>query len=848
MPERMLPRILFSLLWLLASLSLAQDATQNSAQDVTNFDHLDFLTQPFEVEGETRLGVWIYAEPSPDEPGQYVGREAPGEGVTDLDDVARAAIAYLWGYEQGVAPDGLEQARGLLDFTMALQADDGEFYNFVLEDGSINTLGRTSRKGAGFWAARGLWALAEGYRVFRDVDPDYAAQLQASFLKGVPPFVAKVEPQFGEFETVRGFDVPQWLPDDGADVAAILSVALARYLEVEEDEEVRGLLTMLADGLTAFQYGPPETYPFLAHPSFARDPLEWHAWGSRQTQALAEAYIASSETSLEVEDWLRSAEAEAGHFFVHLLASEGPVERMSPAVDTFAQIAFGMESVASGFFALADATGKEVYNELGGLMTGWLLGNNELRQPMYETETGRTFDGLERGIINRNAGAESTITGLLALLQAEARPEALDMLPYVWLEKTDDVTLEIETGLDFGQPPPTEVNAAASGQLTAVLIEGSSVGLSVALPESGPYRVYALARAENRPNTLEVFVDDERLPTLELPGVDAAHYRMSELGVLTLQAGEHRVTVNNPAGTPVRADALVFRPLVMRKLYGKPEQRLLLLKSWAEEETQAAVTGDGLKAGASVRVFDRLANLVSETEVAAGAAVTLPPFGFALARWTTDAPLPDLAGAGSRTGPELELPAAFEERDFVALELTPAFNNDAFSSPADPAGNFDNHSGELGATYPAERSPAGGERFVFAEVPYLFPPTEAEANNVSLQGQRLRLPAGSYETLHLLGASEQGNYEVPLTLHYADGSSEEAMLGLSDWCQVPRYGEAVALDYAQRRGSSGAVESLNCRIFAQTVALEPGRELTSISLPDRETVHLFALTLRRAQP
>ena len=817
-------------------------------RNVTNFDHLDFLTQPFEVEGETRLGVWIYAEPSPDEPGAYIGREAPGEGVTDLDDVARAAIAYLWGYEQGIAPEGLEQARGLLDFTMALQADDGEFYNFVFEDGSINTLGRTSRKGAGFWAARGLWALAEGYRVFRDVDPDYAARLQASFLKGVPPFVAKVEPQFGEFETVRGFEVPQWLPDDGADVTAILSVALARYLEVEEDEEVRGLLTMLADGLAAFQYGPPESYPFLAHPSFARDPLEWHAWGSRQTQALAEAYIASSEASPEAEDWLESAEAEAGHFFVHLLASEGPVERMSPAVDTFAQIAFGMESVASGFFALADATGKEVYNELGGLMTGWLLGNNELRQPMYEPTTGRTFDGLERGIINRNAGAESTITGLLALLQAEARPEALDMLPYVWLEKTDDVTLEIETGLDFGQSPPTEVNAAASGQLTAVLVEGSSVGLNVTLPESGPYRIYALARAENRPNALEVFVDDASLPTLELPGVSETHYQMSELGVLTLSEGEHRVTVNNPAGTPVRADALVFRPLVMKKLYGQPGQRLLLLKSWAEADTQAALTGDGLAEGASVRVFDRLANLVSEIEVAADAAVTLPPFGFALAHWTTNAPLPELAGAGGRTGPELDIPAAFEEGEFVALELLSAFNNDAFSTPSSPLkGNFDNHSGELGATYPAERSPEGDSTFEFGGVPYLFPPTEAEANNVSLQGQRLRVPAGSYETLHLLGASEQGNYEVPLTLHYADGSTEEAMLGLSDWCQQPRYGETVALDYAQRRGGSGAVESLNCRIFAQTVALEPDRELTGVALPDRETVHLFALTLEAAR-
>ena len=822
--------ILFSFA-LLSSLGLAQ---------VTNFEHLNFLTQPFDVEGEDLLGVWIYAEPSPTEPGAYVGREAPGEGVTDLDDVARAAIAYLWAYENGVVPD-LEQARGLLDFTLALQAEDGEFYNFVFADGSINRLGRTSRKGAGFWAARGLWALAEGYRVFKVTDPEYAAQLQEAFLRGIPPFVAKVEPNFGGFETVRGFEVPQWLPDDGADVASILTVALATYLESAEDETTRNLLNMLADGLAAFQYGPPESYPFLAHMPFALNPLEWHAWGSRQTQALAETYEVEPN-----EAWLNSAEAEAGHFFVHLLASQGPVERMSPAVDTFAQIAFGMESIASGYFALADATGKEVYNELSGLMTGWLLGNNELRQPMYEPETGRTFDGLERGIINRNSGAESTITALLALLQAEARPAAAKMLDYVWLEKTDDITLEVETGTDFGQPPPTEVNAAASGQLTAVLVEGASVGSSVTLPKSGPYRVYALARAENRPNSLEIFVDEESF-TLELPGADEAQYRMLDVGVLTLAAGEHRVTVNNPAGTPVRADALVFRPVVMEKLYGKEGERLLLLKSWAEEDALAVAEGEGLTEEAEVRVFDRFATLVSEDPLSSDATLTLPPFGFALVHWTTDAALPDLAGAGARTGPELDTPAAFEEGNFVGLELSAAFNNDAFSSASAPAGNFDNHSGELGATYPTDRSPTGNERFVFEDIPYLFPPTEAEANNVAATGQRLSVPPGTYTTLHLLGSSEQGNYEAPLTLRYADGD-EEVSLSLSDWCQLPRYGEAVALDYAQRRSASGAVESLNCRIFAQTVALEPGRELLGVSLPDRETMHVFSLTLKRAAP
>lgn len=804
-----------------------------------NFAHLDFLTDVFDVEGETHLGVWIYAEPSPTEPDAYVHRADPDEGATCVDDFARSAIAYLWGYQQGVKDDGLDLARGQLEFVMAMQAEDGEFYNFVFPDGTINRLGITSRKSAGFWAARALWVLAEGYHAFRDQDPDFAARLQESFLRGVPPFTAKVTPRFGSFTEVHGYEVPAWLPDDGADVASILMLGLSAYLELEEDTEVRELLTMLAEGLAAFQYGPPQDYPFLAHPSFARDPKEWHAWGSRQTQALARASLVSESH----EAWLRSAEAEAGHFFVHLLASKGPIEAMRPAPDLYPQIAFGMESIASGLFALADASGKSVYDELGGLMTGWLLGNNELRQSMYDPETGRTFDGLEQGIINRNSGAESTITALLALLQAEARPEAAAMLDYLWVSKHDEVVLELEAGTDFGEHPEVEVDARASGQVTAVLEPGASINLPFELDRGGDYRVYAIYRAEPFDAQAAVFLGQERLGAIDAGGASEAHFRMTDLGVQALDAGNHRLTVTHSGGRALRFDALVLRPTVMEKLYAKPGERLMLFKSWAEDETPTALEADALDATATVRVYDRFAGLVFEDTLGAGETLTLPPFGFALAQWASDAPLPDTAGEGAREGPELTLEASFTDGPYLGLDLSPAFNSDAFSDASQPRkGNFDNHSGALGATYMAERSPPPGELVTVDGVPFRFPPTDEDANNVAFAGQRLVVPVGQYRTLHLLGASEQGNYQAALRLHYRDGD-EDVQLGLSDWCQLPRYGETVAFEYRQRRTGAGTVDSISCRIFATSLELDAARELVAVSLPDRVTMHAFALTL-----
>lgn len=854
--------------------ALAQEPTTWPAEPLTNLSHLEALTTEFDVEGVGHLGVWIYAEPSPTEPGAYVGREAPGEGVTDLDDVARAVVAYLWHHDATGSERSLDLARGLLGYVLAMQAEDGEFYNFVFADGSINRLGITSRKGAGFWAARGLWALAEGIRAFADEDPAFTATLREAFLRGLPPFEAKIAPVHGEMTSRHGFDSPTWLPDDGADVASNLVLGLSTFLQHEEHPDARRLLEMTADGLMALQYGPAGTYPFLAHMPFARDPLDWHAWGSRMTQSLAQAALASgvvppapdSDQASSAEPgagsapstadpttaaaYLWSAEAEAGHFFVHLLVDDGPYASMNPAVRAYPQIAYGMESVASGYFALADATGKEVYERLGGLMTGWLLGNNSLRQAMYDPETGRTYDGLERGVINRNSGAESTITGLMALVQAEARPAARAMLDYVWLEEHNQFTVEAESGTDFGEAPRTEVDSTASGQLAAVLSPGASLAIASEVPAAGRYLVYALYRDEPWDASASVFVGRERLATVATSSAPESRFVMSEIGAVDLPAGPLSLTISHAGGRDLRFDALLLRPVVEWKLYGRQGSRLLLVKSWSPvEETVTPDQVPALSAAAAgeadVVAYDALA---SETDSGfVDGAIALAPNGFALVEWQDDAPLPDLGMSTARVGPLLTLGPAFTEGGYLALDLSPAFNADAFSLSSRPQrGNFDNRSGVYGATYPAEHAPAPSERFVTeAGVPYLFPPTDTELNNAAMLGQRLQVPPARYDAVHMLGSSEQGNYEATLTLVYEDGEVE-VTLGLSDWCQLPRFGEDVAVQFTQRRGSSGQVERISCRIFEQTVPVDPDRELVRIDLPDRETMHLFALTMSAA--
>src|SRR5664279_2585353 len=130
-------RLLFVLLcgiFLLPVIGLAQETTPASP-DLINLDHLRYLTEPITVDGRDMALVHIYSEfPS------YTWKDAAGEGLSAVDDVARAAIVYLQEYERTGETDLLDEAKRCLEFVMYMQADDGEFYNFVTDaSGTINT-------------------------------------------------------------------------------------------------------------------------------------------------------------------------------------------------------------------------------------------------------------------------------------------------------------------------------------------------------------------------------------------------------------------------------------------------------------------------------------------------------------------------------------------------------------------------------------------------------------------------------------------------------------------------------------------------------------------------------------
>jgi hypothetical protein len=427
---RLLTRLVFFIVPLLTS--------GLEGRDVINLDHLRFLTESVTIDGREMALVHIYSE-YPD----YEWVDAAGEGISAVDDVARAAIVYLWQYERTGDSQLLALARRCLEFVRYMQADDGEFYNFVRNaEGEINETGNTSYKSLTWWAMRALWALGEGVRVFDAVDADYADTLAQSYLLTETAIRDSLR-NYGEMTDLHGFEIPAWIPGGEPRYASIALLGMSAYYQARPNEATADIIMKIADGIAAYRLGDHDTYPFGMHPVLSSAPGYWHDWGAHMIHGLTVAGI-----TLNRPDWVESAAADADSFILRHLVFER-FREIGVVPNRLNQIAYGTNMIVQGYMALYRATGGERYARYAGLAASWLFGNNMAGVQMYDPQTGRVYDGIDGPVpwrVNRNAGAESTIEGLMALLAVVDEPLAADYLDVEPVSGTSWRILQAEDG------------------------------------------------------------------------------------------------------------------------------------------------------------------------------------------------------------------------------------------------------------------------------------------------------------------------------------------------------------------------------------------------------------------
>lgn len=389
---------------------------------IINNSHLDYLYEEIVVDGKEMAIIHIYSD-YPDY--TFVGDD--DEGIACVDDVARAAVYYLYDWEINSEQSSIDKNKKLLEFVLYLQSDNGYFYNFIWDDYSINRDFKTSVAEPNWWSWRALWALMESYVFYNQSDPVFAERIFDSIEKLISA-VKKDIPLDYEYDEMYGFTLPTWLPQKYAsDQTAILLLGLIEYYKETKDTIIYNYIKKLCDGIVAMQL-KDEAFQFNG--AFLSWQNQWHAWGNLQSYALLKCYPILNDEAI-----LNSVLYELDNFYAFLIQTNYlnyfNVEKTSGNLSViesegYSQIAYNIRPMVYALLEAYKVTNKDIYAELAAEAAKWLTGRNPANAVMYNKDTGRIFDGINsESEVNKNSGAESTIEGLLTLLKLKENERAL---------------------------------------------------------------------------------------------------------------------------------------------------------------------------------------------------------------------------------------------------------------------------------------------------------------------------------------------------------------------------------------------------------------------------------------
>ena len=388
---------------------------------LVNLTHLNYLYTPISfANASNAAAIYIYAE-APDY--RLVGDS--DEGFTCVDDVARAAQVYLRHAKFSTDTTLQNKTFNLLRFIVAMQSDNGYFYNFLFPDMSINRTGSTSINRAEWWSWRALYTLAEAAPVIRVINAGVADKIDAALTKLIATIKSDQVPIPQNTKMVTGITVPQWLPaGSGTDQASIIILGLAQYAATHNDAVLKAYIKKLADGLAMMQQGDATHFPYGAILSWENT---WHAYAADQPYALMLAGAFLNDAS-----YTAKAMIMVDNFIPFLLTngmkSSFVVQNNGSGVTlasekSFEQIAYGIRPLVAAAAEAYRITNQAKYADMAGHLAAWFLGANDAGKQMYSPVTGRGFDGIQSAAsINVNSGAESTIEALLTMEIVEQYP------------------------------------------------------------------------------------------------------------------------------------------------------------------------------------------------------------------------------------------------------------------------------------------------------------------------------------------------------------------------------------------------------------------------------------------
>jgi len=301
-----------------------------------------------------------------------------------LDDNARALLMVLMAYRQKKDPLALELLPIYLSYIHYMQNKDGTFRNFLSfkrdyldEVGSEDSFGRA------------VWAL--GYLIGNSPNDAYYQSGRMIFFEACP--------NFEKLQSLRGI--------------ANTMIGICYYLMVNKSDE------SMTEVLRKLTFKIIDQYDAESSPEWKWfEPILCYDNGILPLSLFYAYQFIKEEKVLSVA-------SEAMNFLISINLKDGYLSlignqkwyRKGCERAYFAQQPVDTMAMVLMFYQAFIATSDKQYLNMMYTSFMWFLGENDLRMNLYDFETNGCCDGIEEYGINRNQGAESSLSYLISHLR-----------------------------------------------------------------------------------------------------------------------------------------------------------------------------------------------------------------------------------------------------------------------------------------------------------------------------------------------------------------------------------------------------------------------------------------------
>ncbi len=310
------------------------------------------------------------------------------------DDNARALIAAVMWYRREPTPKSLSLIYTYLAFIYDAQNEDGSFKNFMNYDRHfVEASGSEDSFGRALWAVGSLLAERSVPASLRHTGWAMLARA-LPYARGLESPRAKAYTLIGVCAVAQSAD---WPSED-------------RLAGEVTRRQVEGVIDHLANALDAqyHTYRRSEWHWFEDSVTYGNGILPWSLFKAGQVLGR----IQWTETARESLDFLAGLTLSSDGYFKPI-GCQGWLPRGGTAALHDEQPIEASEMLMA-FQAAYQSLGRESDRDGMARCYQWYLGRNSQERSLIDPETFGCYDGIEAGGLNRNQGAESTVSYVLA--------------------------------------------------------------------------------------------------------------------------------------------------------------------------------------------------------------------------------------------------------------------------------------------------------------------------------------------------------------------------------------------------------------------------------------------------